>query len=58
MDHPCKECDKANNRKYKYELFKCEKPCRLAKAWKRCNEDLIDILSGKKSIESLIKERK
>lgn len=56
MDHPCKECDKANNKKYKYELFKCEKPCRLAKDWKRCNEDLIDILSGK-SIESVMKSK-
>ena len=46
MDNPCKYCDIADDKKYKYDLLKCKKPCRLGKDWKRCYGDLIDILKG------------
>ena len=52
MDHPCIYCDKANE-KYKYDLLKCKKPCKLGKDWKRCQEDLIDIFKGKDVREML-----
>lgn len=51
MDNPCKYCDKADEKKWKHDLLKCDKPCNKAKQWKKCQEDLITIIGGKSVAE-------
>lgn len=48
MNQPCEHCDKANHKKYKYDYFKCEKPCNNAKQCKKNDEALLKALSGER----------
>ena len=46
MNKPCENCNKADNRKYKSDYFKCEKPCERAKMCKRNDEQFLKMLKG------------
>ncbi len=48
MNQPCEHCDKANHKKYKYDYFKCEKPCNNAKQCKKNDEALLKVLNGER----------
>ena len=48
MNKPCENCNQADNKKYKYDYFKCEKPCNNAKQCKKNDELLMRALSGER----------
>ena len=54
MYKPCDNCDKADNKKYKYDYFKCKKPCNNAKQCKKNDEALLKVLSGER-LENILK---
>lgn len=47
MDDPCKHCTIADEKKYKYDRFKCEKPCGPAKSYQESEKRLMEIIRGK-----------
>ena len=49
-DYMCMHCDKANYEKWKYDVFKCDKPCREAKQKKRDFENFINSIPSTKEM--------
>ena len=48
MNKPCENCNQADHKKYKYDYFKCEKPCNNAKQCKKNDELLMHVLGGER----------